>query len=254
MKYTIEGFNQATLVEYGLNATDACILRYVVDFWHSGKMTKVTHEGKDFIWIKYDAVIEALPCIEIKSKIALARRFKKYIDCGLMEHYTHTTGGTFSCYRFTEKYDPLIEKYEPLKLKSKNPLNSKVRTKDSSINDSSINKINKETATRILFYLNEKAKKKYRVTDNSLKDITARLKEGYTEEECKKVIEIKVSHWAGDPKMGEYLRYITLFNKTKFPIYLEEKKKKWLLVERGYGSNKKEEFIRVYEDDPRLKA
>lgn len=29
MKYTIEGFNQQVLVDYGLNGTDAIILRYM---------------------------------------------------------------------------------------------------------------------------------------------------------------------------------------------------------------------------------
>ena len=43
MKYTIEGLNQEKLVEYGLNGIDAIILRYIIDFWHTGKMAKIVH-------------------------------------------------------------------------------------------------------------------------------------------------------------------------------------------------------------------
>lgn len=145
MKYTIEGLQQKTLVEYGLNGIDAIILRYVIDFWHTEKMVKVMHKGKEFIWIKYQAIIDALPCIEIKTKIAISRRFKKYVNCGLMEHYHYTKGGSFSCYRFTQKYDPLIQKLKGFDFKDIPPFNSKVKPKDPSINlNSSIKKYIRE--------------------------------------------------------------------------------------------------------------
>jgi hypothetical protein len=38
VKYTIEGFQQSVLVGWGLDATDAIILRYLVDFYHSGRI------------------------------------------------------------------------------------------------------------------------------------------------------------------------------------------------------------------------
>lgn len=220
MKYTIEGFNQQVLIDYGLDGHDAIILRYVVDFWHSDKMIKVIHENKEFLWINYKAVIEALPCIGIKSKIALSRRFKKYIDCGLMEHYHHTKGGSFSCYRFTKKYTPLTEKYEGVKLESKTPFNRKVKPKDSSIKDSSI----KENSITVLNYLNEKTRHNYRPVNGTLSNITARLKEGYTVEDCKKVIDTMTWEWEEDEQMRKYLDYETLFRKSKFPKYLEKKK------------------------------
>ncbi len=255
MKYTIEGFNQQTLIDYGLNATDAVILRYIVDFWHSERMVKIIHDNKEFLWINYKAVIEALPCIEINSKIALSRRFKKYIDCGLMEHHTHKIGGTFSCYRFTEKYTPLTQKYEGFKLESQTPFNSKVKPKDSSINDSSIKEY-KETATRVLLYLNEKAKRNFKATYNnnrkhptgSLVYIIARLKEGYTEEQCKRVVDVKVSHWLNDTEMDKHLNYTTLFRPLKFPLYLEQKKLVWY-CDKDFKD--KDKWIKINEDDPR---
>ena len=141
MKYTIEGLQQKILIDYGLDGIDAIILRYVIDFWHSNRMIKIMHKGEEYLWIKYQAVIEALPCIKIKNKIALSRRFKKYVDCGLMKHFHYKTGGSYSCYRFTEKYDPLILELNPFDSKVRPPFDLKVKAKDSSINlNSSIKK------------------------------------------------------------------------------------------------------------------
>ena len=51
--------------------------------------------------------------------------------------------------------------------------------------------------------------------------IKARFDEGYTLEDFMKVIDNKVSAWAGDPKMDDFLRPGTLFS-TKFEGYLNE--------------------------------
>lgn len=133
MKYTIEGLQQEVLIAWNLDGIDAIILRYVIDFWHSGSMVKIIYKEKEYLWINYQNIIDNLPCINIKNKISLSRRFKKYINCGLMDHYTYKKGGTFSCYRFTEKYDLLILKLKPYDSKVKPPYDSKVKPKDSSI-------------------------------------------------------------------------------------------------------------------------
>jgi uncharacterized phage protein (TIGR02220 family) len=51
-------------------------------------------------------------------------------------------------------------------------------------------------------------------------EIKARLKDGYTLEECKQVIAYKVKRWKGS-KMAENLNPVTLFRKSNFPRYLE---------------------------------
>lgn len=75
-------------------------------------------------------------------------------------------------------------------------------------------------AKEVLDYLNQKAKREYRPVDSNLKLIVARLDEGATVDECKKVIDSKVTEWLNDPKMSEYLRPETLFNATKFAGYI----------------------------------
>ena len=73
----------------------------------------------------------------------------------------------------------------------------------------------KET-DEIIFYLNEKTGKHYKVkTPKTVRLIRARLKEGFTVEDFKAVIEKKCDDWLGNEKMERYLRPETLFG-TKF--------------------------------------
>lgn len=76
-------------------------------------------------------------------------------------------------------------------------------------------------AANIIKFLNEKAGKSFRTNNSAnLRIINARLKEGYTEEDFKLVIDTKVSEWKGDSKMNAYLRPSTLFSPTNFENYL----------------------------------
>lgn len=82
-----------------------------------------------------------------------------------------------------------------------------------------------EYIVEIVNYLNSTCKKSYRTSTKKTQTlIKARLAEGYTVEQFKKVIDIKKSHWFKDPNMDEYLRPETLFG-TKFESYLNSKPK-----------------------------
>ena len=74
----------------------------------------------------------------------------------------------------------------------------------------------------IVEYLNRKAGTAYRATTPATqKHINARLKEGYTLDDFKKVIDNKVADWKGT-EMEQYLRPKTLFG-TNFESYLNAK-------------------------------
>lgn len=77
-------------------------------------------------------------------------------------------------------------------------------------------------AKGIIDYLNAKLNTKYK-TDNrkTLDLIKARLKEGFTVEDFKTVIDKKSFEWSNDPNMCQYLRPVTLFS-TKFESYLNQ--------------------------------
>lgn len=87
MKYTIEGLQQDVLVRWNLDGTDAIILRYLIDFYHSGRMHHKIHENRVFMWVYYQTIIDDLPIIGIKSRRMIVMRFQRYITCGLMGQY-----------------------------------------------------------------------------------------------------------------------------------------------------------------------
>jgi len=146
MKFTIEGFRQDKMVEMGLDSADACLLRYILDFYNTGKMAKVIDNGKEYFWLNYKAVIESMPILGFTSKDSLYRRLKKMVDCGLLEHFTKKEAGTFSCYRFTYKLEFLLssisegtdEKSEGVRMKSSTRTDEKSEQKISLLEDQSI--------------------------------------------------------------------------------------------------------------------
>ena len=93
-------------------------------------------------------------------------------------------------------------------------------------NTLSNNTIDNNIYCQIIDYLNEKANKNYRSNiSKNQRLIKARIKENFTVEDFKKVIDIKVREWGKDEKMSKYLRPETLFG-TKFESYLNEKEEK----------------------------
>lgn len=81
----------------------------------------------------------------------------------------------------------------------------------------------KEIFSSIVAYLNEKAGTKFRSSsDRTQSLIRARLAEGFTLDDFKTVIDKKCADWFNTPYQ-QYLRPITLFDKTKFENYLNAK-------------------------------
>ena len=73
----------------------------------------------------------------------------------------------------------------------------------------------------IITYLNEKANKQFKLKTRANRTlIHARLKEGYTVEDCKAVIDAQVARWLGDARMEMYLRPQTLFRPANIDTYL----------------------------------
>ena len=71
-------------------------------------------------------------------------------------------------------------------------------------------------------------------TKQTQKLIRGRLREGYTIEDFKLVIEDRKRRWQNDEKMRQYLRPSTLFRPSNFENYLQ------------YAKSKKEEPIPAY--------
>jgi len=103
MKYTIEGYSQARLVELGLDNTDALILRWFSDFFLGG-MDKRDIDGKQYGWVSYSKVMEELPCCGLTKPASVARRMKKLVDAGvLVASFQKGPGWTKAWYAFCEE-------------------------------------------------------------------------------------------------------------------------------------------------------
>lgn len=77
-----------------------------------------------------------------------------------------------------------------------------------------------EGVKEIIDHLNEKAGSSFRdTTASTRKSIIARLKEGFTVDDCKRVIDDRVRRWKGT-EQEQYLRPSTLFAPSKFEGYL----------------------------------
>lgn len=77
-------------------------------------------------------------------------------------------------------------------------------------------------ASEIIDFLNTQSGCSYKANTKATQDhIRARLKEGYTVDDFKKVIASKATEWGNNPKMRQYIRPNTLFA-GKFESYLQE--------------------------------
>lgn len=114
------------------------------------------------------------------------------------------------------------------------PMEEKVKDNNTSFNNTSnntrdIKDIVEQSPTtpipynEVIDYLNQKTGKNFKHTSKvTQRHIRARLAEGFTVNDFKKVIDNKCSDWLRDQKMKEYLRPETLFG-TKFESYLNSK-------------------------------
>ncbi len=82
---------------------------------------------------------------------------------------------------------------------------------------------NAEDIKEVVDYLNAQAEVNYKPSTPKTKElIKARLREGFTINDFKAVIDKKCADWKNDENMSKFLRPVTLFG-TKFECYLNQK-------------------------------
>lgn len=119
---------------------------------------------------------------------------------------------------------------------------------DNNINSSAKAEPNTDLAKEIIDYLNLKTNKHFRYTKNNINKIQTRLKEKFTLDDFKTVIDKKTEQWLNDSKMNEYLRPETLFG-SKFESYLNQNGKENEIIPEWFNKTfKKEEMT---EDERR---
>lgn len=78
-----------------------------------------------------------------------------------------------------------------------------------------------DDAVLVIEFMNNVLDTKYkRTTKSHIENINARLSEGHSVEDLKRVVEHRKSLWSNDPNMATYLRPQTLFQAGKFQGYL----------------------------------
>lgn len=77
--------------------------------------------------------------------------------------------------------------------------------------------------SEVVQYLNERTDASFKEETKKTKElIQARWREGYTLDDFKRGIDLKVAEWLSDPHFNKYLRSETWFG-TKFESYLNQK-------------------------------
>ena len=145
MKFTMSGFNQKKLIEFGLDLKDAALLRYFIDFKDTNSMSMIIVDNKPYYWVKYEHLKNDLPILGINNNDALRRRLKKLESAGILGHYHKLEEGSYSYYCVgdnyknllvsddeivdfnnytppTQKSHPSDQKVVPLRLKSRNKI------------------------------------------------------------------------------------------------------------------------------------
>lgn len=122
---------------------------------------------------------------------------------------THTDGPSAAGPRTSDADDPRTSTIEPQPLLNESQATTQPKEPD--------------PTEEIVDHLNQRAGTHYRATTTSTRKlIKARLKEGFTVDEIKLVIDKKCAEWLHNPSMSEYLRPETLFG-PKFESYLNAK-------------------------------
>lgn len=238
MKFTYLGFNQKKALEMGLDSIDLGILRYFVNFMMTGAMIKREIDGEFLYWMQYEKCLENVPILGIKSKCALKRRLNKLVDAEVLVFKLIKIGGTYTFYGIGKRYEELIFHNKQMQKESleiyrdsygKKQSAEKQRGVGSYEEPPSAEKLNQNINllknnniyTSVIEYLNKKTGKSFKSdTTKNRELIRARIREGFHEEDFKRVIDNKVKAWLGK-EQEKYLRPETLFG-NKFEGYLNE--------------------------------
>lgn len=117
--------------------------------------------------------------------------------------------------------------------------------RQSNTDRNTVNNTDKNIYVEIVDYLNEKTGTHYRAGSKTTRaHINARLGEGFTVDDFKKVIDRKCSEWLGNPKMAQYLRPETLFG-TKFEGYLNSASNASGMRRQGDEANRRKDTATI---------
>jgi uncharacterized phage protein (TIGR02220 family) len=177
---------------------------------YSGKLKNYSYS------IIYNIDIALNDALEIEKNIQ--KSFNNYIP-------KNKFGGYLECYSIEDKLE-IINFAMQCECKG-NAIKERKEKKGKELNEKKESKENEIEillpAQEILIFLNETANRAFDFKNkNSYSDISARLKEGYTSDELKEIIQLKTMEWINDDKMRQYLTPSTLFSAKNCNKYKEQ--------------------------------
>lgn len=170
--------------------------------------------------VKYDSDNDIVWIVKYYFKNSRGPKMKKAVENALNKYQKSDLVHEFCDFYKTESFHiDNIEYTYPI-----DTLSIEVKDKDKDKEqEKEKNADNLKAHEEIIKYLNKKLKKRYRLTTDGTTDlIDARIKEGFTVEDFKSVIDIKYDAWIYDDKMCRNLRPKTLFSGEYFEGYLNE--------------------------------
>ena len=195
--------------------TEESVKKLLERFEKKLKVAKYSKKTKELLvlnWYKYNwtSSPKVRACIEKELKTVKNNEFKEYINIVCIPYiypmHTHTQ----------EEKEEEQEQEEEKEEEQNNIYKS------------------------IIDFLNQKTSKNFKSTSRETrKKINARINDGFSLDDFKKVINIKTTQWKNDKNMSKYLRPETLFG-TKFEGYLNE------VVEQK--NTEEDDCIKEYEE------
>lgn len=111
MKYSILGFNQAKIIEYGVDLTDLLLLNYIVYAQANVKMKHILdNDSQPCVWLQHNHILNDLPILNI-TEGTLKNRLSKLKKFGLIDSVVvanEQTKGTRTYYKTTSLLNDLI--------------------------------------------------------------------------------------------------------------------------------------------------
>lgn len=215
--------------EVGVNAA---ILLQSISYWCEKNKAngKHFHDGLTWTYNSVKAWSELYPYL---GKSAIAGALKRLEDGGYVKsgNFNQNPYDRTKWYAITEKGLSLIgqsisRKSEMEERKNENPNdeNREPIPNTEQLQDKSKADTLKAATAEIIAYLNAKTGKRFQSNNKQTQEhVSARLSDGYTVEDFKRVIDNKCATWLGDEKMDAFLNPQTLFRPSHFDCYLNER-------------------------------
>ena len=156
------------------------------------------------------------------TKQGIIKNIKSLIEKGLIEKIETTLNNVKFISYHTTKFNSIKQSLTGYSTEFKGIQQSLPNNINNNIDINNKENILKEKIKIVVDYLNEKANTHYQCKGATYEIIKARLNDNRSIDDCKHVIDVKCIQWL-NTDMEKYLRPETLFNRTKFESYLNEK-------------------------------